>query len=626
MRRGMVAPVSVLLFVACGGAPPPPPLRLVDVAGSAGLGRTTPTYAVAAADFDADGAVDLFVSNHRAPAVLYRNLGGGRFGEATDVATFAPGDLHGASWLDWNDDGWLDLFVAVGADRGTAVKANRLYLNRDGRRLDAIDPAEPVADPRGRGRSGCPLDLDGDGRLELLLLNGRPGTPNRLVARRNGAVEDIGGSVGVGRIDGVGAAMLHLVPDGPPVVVTNTLRVYRLGTAGRLVDVTGELGLPRLDSVQSVAVGDYDNDGDLDLFAVRGWMEPGGALADGALAFELPFRKGAYAATRVRAAGELTLEMEHVGPRSPPAARAELLHLGAARQAVAALPWRGRSDDPALAGGPDPDPGRDAGVYLWRDPDGTLVLSAVGLPRPGLVRGRLTASEGVEVVEAFATSKRPRDLRSRLFENRNGVFTDVTDRAGITTGTYGRDAVFADLDNDGDLDLFVVTGGQRGRNPPDVLYRNDGDGTFTDVSEASGAVGPTRGTGDEVVALDVDGDGRLDLLTTNGHGPPPFDRGPYWLGRNESEAGGFVEVSLEGMPGNPSALGTRVRADTGGRVLGVERYACTGPHGTSVLPLHLGLGTARTAELDVTWPSGRRSQRVVRAGERVRLAEAEANR
>ena len=250
------------------------------------------------------------------------------------------------------------------------------------------------------------------------------------------------------------------------------------------------------------------------------------------------------------------------------------------------------------------------------------MLAAVGRPRPGIARGHVTATGGIEVADSLVTNKRPKDLRSRLFENRDGAFVDVTDRAGVGTGGYGRDAVFADLDNDGDLDLYVVTGGIRGRNPPDVLYRNDGDGTFTDVTAESGAAGPREGTGDAVVAFDYDRDGRLDLFTINGHGPPPHGRGPYWLGQNRSEAGRFVELELTGRRSQPDgARRARARAaretDPPRRALrlhrGRSRRACS--RCTS------GSGRRRRSTSRCLWPSGATSRRTGRAGERLEAVE-----
>ena len=91
--------------------------------------------------------------------------------------------------------------------------------------------------------------------------------------------------------------------------------------------------------------------------------------------------------------------------------------------------------------------------------------------------------------------------------NGDGTFTDVTEEAGVGDRGYGMGCVFGDYDNDGDLDLYVTNYGQN------VLYRNNSDGTFTDVAEKAG-VGDTRwGTG--AVFGDYDNDGDLDLYVPN---------------------------------------------------------------------------------------------------------------
>jgi hypothetical protein len=177
--------------------------------------------------------------------------------------------------------------------------------------------------------------------------------------------------------------------------------------------------------------------------------------------------------------------------------------------------------------------------------------------------------------------------------------------------------VFADLDNDGDLDLFVVNGGSVARNVPDTLYENLGDGTFTDATAAAGIGGPEAGRGVSVLALDYDSDGDLDLYVTNGGGSPPGNEGPRVLWRNDTPAGAWASVDLRGTSSNRFGLGTRVVHGT--RVL--ERHALTGRASASLLPMHLGLGRARSAALDVRWPSGRQSRVVVRAGESLLLVE-----
>ena len=126
--------------------------------------------------------------------------------------------------------------------------------------------------------------------------------------------------------------------------------------------------------------------------------------------------------------------------------------------------------------------------------------------------------------------------RNTLWRNDRGHFTDVTDAAGVGVGLWSLGAAFADYDGDGDLDLFVAnyltfdaTRAPFARDPktgaadygmpadflgqPDVLFRNEGNGRFTDVTDRAGVAGNGRGMG--VLASDFDGDGRIDFLVAN---------------------------------------------------------------------------------------------------------------
>jgi hypothetical protein len=96
-------------------------------------------------------------------------------------------------------------------------------------------------------------------------------------------------------------------------------------------------------------------------------------------------------------------------------------------------------------------------------------------------------------------------LRNALYRNnRDGTFTDVTEKAGVPGGGYGMGAAVGDYNADGFPDLYVT---QYGRS---ILYRNNGDGTFTDVTEQAGVAAP--GWASSAVWFDYDNDGRLDLF------------------------------------------------------------------------------------------------------------------
>jgi hypothetical protein len=175
------------------------------------------------------------------------------------------------------------------------------------------------------------------------------------------------------------------------------------------------------------------------------------------------------------------------------------------------------TDDTAKAGLADPGWGAGA-AFFDADNDGDLDLYVANYVEATL-EDVLAARRGTTWREAVKVMDGPFGLRGgrdHFYRNRgDGTFEDATDAAGMTdlSESYGLGVVASDLDDDGDQDLYVANDSN-----PNFLYRNNGDGTFTDVGSWSGAGLSGEGmaqAGMGVEAADFDGDGRIDLFVTN---------------------------------------------------------------------------------------------------------------
>ncbi len=170
-------------------------------------------------------------------------------------------------------------------------------------------------------------------------------------------------------------------------------------------------------------------------------------------------------------------------------------------------------------------------------------------------------------------------------------------------------ATSGDFDNDGDLDVYVGCTGQV-KNLDNILYENDGVGNFTAITGSAlrAARGDIYGRTDAVLTADYDLDGRLDLLVTNGNFPRPYSySGRQQLFRNVSPQARrhWVEIDLEGVLSNRDGIGARIFATTpDGKVQLREQGNGTHRYTQNHQRIHLGLADNRTVDLEVRWPSG----------------------
>ncbi|NKB65981.1 MAG: T9SS type A sorting domain-containing protein [Candidatus Latescibacteria bacterium] len=394
-------------------------------------------FGAAIGDYDNDGHVDLYIVGLREENILYRNLGDGAFTDVTDVAgVAAPGEVFNrwsGSFVDYNNDGWLDLYVGIAGD------PNVLYQNRgDGTFADVAEQAGVIGSVSTHFHAFG--DIDNDGFMDLF--------------------------TGSGADD------------------EDTL--YRNRGDGTFTDITVEAGImyPPMD-VGGVAFLDYDGDGRLDLFLVS------------------------------NSAG--------------------------------------------------------AGNRLYRN-------------------------EG--------------DL----------IFADVSQQAGIAGGnTRSIGMTSGDYDNDGWLDLYTAS--PTGANK---LFRNNGNGTFTDAAAEGGVAGDDNDISILANAGDYDRDGFLDLFIAN-QGTGSLS-GLDALYRNRGNANHWLQLDLVGIQSNRSAIGARVSVQAGDLFMVREVNGGDGFGGETLL-VEFGLGDHAQADLvEIRWPGGGLAQlRNVAADQQIRVLEGQAD-
>lgn len=182
---------------------------------------------------------------------------------------------------------------------------------------------------------------------------------------------------------------------------------------------------------------------------------------------------------------------------------------------------------------------------------------------------------------------------NQLFKNNgNGTFIDVTSQYGVGDPTASYSCGWADYDNDGDLDLYVANG-QTGI---DKLYRNDGS-TFVDVAAQAGT-NDTRHSSC-ISWGDYNNDGFLDVyLNNNGTENRLYKNN----GGNNNK---WVIIKLRGVTSNRSAIGARVKVKAGSLSMIREVSGGSGGKGQNSLPVEFGLGSATLIDsVIVRWPSG----------------------
>ena len=521
-----VAGAGLLLTAAAEGT-----VRFVDEAPGSGLdfvynnGESlihqipeTTGGGVGLLDYDRDGWIDLFVvqggsfppraDSRRTPGDrLFRNRGAGRFEDVTERAgldRLPVGYGHGVAVADYDNDGYPDLFL-------TRWRSYLLLRNRGDGTFDDVTERAGLGGERGWPTSAAFADLDGDGDLDLYVCHyGEWDAENPKLCR-----EKTSGAY---------------ISCNPLELLAQPDRLYR-NDGGTFVDVTEAAGVLETEGRGlGVVAADLDDDGRIDLF-----------VANDLSANYLWRNLGNW-------------QFEEVGHAAGVAGNA--------------------------AGGYQASMGIAAGDL---DGDGRIDLAVTNF------YGECTT----------------------YYRNLGGgAFSDGTAEFGLDVATrrlLGFGIVCFDADNDGRLDLATANGHVNDLRPhfpylmPAQLLLGTDRRRLVDPGGAAGEVWSVPRMGRALAAGDLDNDGRVDLVLVS-HNQPLADL------RNRSTGGRFVTLQLEGKLGasNRDAIGARVTVAAGSRSwVGIR--AGGGSYQSSSDPrLHFGVGGAeRIDALEVAWPSGR---------------------
>jgi enediyne biosynthesis protein E4 len=472
------------------------------------------------------------------------------------------------------------------------------------------------------------LDYDNDGWLDIILLTGRrvSSTPKEAIIRlyknnRDGTFSDITEKSGLGRsVWACGITVGDFDNDGfDDVFITcwgQNILFHNNGD-GTFADVTEKAGL--LHAGTRYATGctwiDYDRDGKLDLFVAH------------YVTFD--FDKVA-AAGRDQSCNWKGVPVE-CGPIGLPQESPRLYHNNGdgtftdvtARSGIGAVkPGYGLT---AVAADFDGDGWQD--IYLACDTSPSLLFrnnhdgtfTEVGLESGvalnedgqeqagmGLGIGDFNTDGNLDVLKTHFSDDTP-----ALYQNNGkGFFRDVTIRAGLGVETryVSWGAGIVDLDNDGLPDLFIATGmvypEVEAKLPaypyksPSIVFRNLDGNKFEELLEQAGP-GITETHSSRGVAFgDFDNDGDMDILVINLNEPPSLLRNDV-TGNNR-----WLKVLLIGVASNRSAIGAQVVAAYGGRKQAQAVLAQSSYLSVNDRRLHFGLGAATAADLEIRWPSG----------------------
>jgi len=496
-----------------------------------------------------------------------------RFASSVDIGRFdnvapevgltsrGPNQAGGSVFDDFDGDGLPDLFVtSLDLDRGASLFIN----NGQGKFLDQSDAAG-LADQI-YALNAVRADFDNDGNLDVLLLRGGWEKAMRMSLLRN------------------------------------------LGN-GRFEDLTIASGLNEPIASETAAWGDYDNDGLIDLYVGGEYLPPfpggGNSQPEARNRCRLYHNEGNNRFVDV--AAKLGVENEQCtkGVAWGDYDGDGRLDLFVSNMNAPARLYHQEADGTFRDVGPKlgiTGPAHGFACWFWDyDNDGQLDIYVNDY-----------TSTLAEFVAVSLGTPLEQPSRPCLYRNLgNGAFRDVTAESGLDRDMMPMGCNFADVDNDGFLDVYMGTGRMALEVlVPNLMFKNDAGQKFVDITTTSGTGHLQKGHG--ISFADWNCDGNVDLFVEAG-GAVPGDRAYNLLFQNPDHGNNWLKVKLTGAKTNRAAIGARIKA-TIAAADGTERsiYRTIGNNGSfggNSLVESIGLQDATSVkELQIIWPTSGTTQ------------------
>jgi Ca2+-binding RTX toxin-like protein len=591
-----------------------------------GIDYTGTTYGGAWGDVNGDSYPDIWLSNHGTKAILFLNQGNGTFKDVTDqfFLNRPKADFHGTAWADFDNDGDQDLIQLVGADRGVGTGPKQFFVNNEGKLEDQASLLG-LDYPLARGRGVLWLDYNKDRLLDVIIgacsRSDELDAPAKIFEQQtDGIFKDVSATVGFGLSNAPYFLLSDLADDRNFELITGTLssnpplNVYDISSTP-FIDITATT-IPPAILAQDVASGDFNADLLPDLYLTRRAFGDNDFYQKDTQSFAAEFhafRK--EVGTKFTTNSEVQFNLSTLdGPFAIPL---DQVYIGAKGLHPSNKKFTLSPENKEVQGIYPHTPGVDRGIYIGYDSQSNswslllsssdkIVLEEKILDSNGLI-AFVHGNGPITNLTAIGFDLDAQVASDQLLINTGTGLTDESADAGINSTTiYGKSVVAGDFDNDMDEDIYIVSS----RNvvkTANILYENQGDGSFVALPSAGGAIETQLGTGDFVITADYDRDGFLDLLVANGTRNPlrPTKNAPYQLFHNQGNENHWLEIDLEGVLSNRDGIGAQLFLTTNGITQLRQQDGGIHHNVQDHQRVHFGLGdNAQVDSLTIRWPSG----------------------